>query len=344
MTSADQTIAQANARVLTDGRGIRVTSGDRTVEISERDRSLLCGLFEARIMTAKHLAALYFAGNDEAAKKRLQKLKAVGLVAERARRVNDPSILFLTRKGFKLLEGDGSLSRYPPLGVTSFERRTQVSALTLQHELEVMDVKAALQAALSKSGQFILNEFTTWPMLCQFEISAPGANILVKPDGFMNIHERERDGGLSEHSFFLEVDRSTETQATLVDRAQCYRQHYTSGGFARSKGANSDEYKAYPFRVLVVLKTPERRNNTAERLLLCRPPISSQVYLTTMNEVTSMPLHAIWVRPMDYRQVTDGTAFQSGRQSSGWGYLRQTAREIYVEKNIRKVRFLVDET
>src|SRR5260370_22153252 len=125
-----------------------------SLHLQERDLTLLKGLFESRIMTAQHITALYFAGKPEATKKRLQKLKAAGLVNERKRRVNEPSVLFLTRNAFRVLQDDGALSEYPSLSPSSFERRAQVSDLTLRHELEVMDVKSAIHSAVARSGQF----------------------------------------------------------------------------------------------------------------------------------------------------------------------------------------------
>jgi hypothetical protein len=54
-------------------------------------------------MTAWHIATVYFDGKKEAAKKRLQKIKNAGLIGERKRRVNEPAVLFLTRKAHTLL-------------------------------------------------------------------------------------------------------------------------------------------------------------------------------------------------------------------------------------------------
>jgi hypothetical protein len=68
------------------------------LQLQERDFAFLRGLFECRVMTNDHATALYFAGKNEAAKKRLQKIKAAGLVTERPRRAFEPSILFLTHK------------------------------------------------------------------------------------------------------------------------------------------------------------------------------------------------------------------------------------------------------
>ena len=68
------------------------------LQCQKRDFDFLCGLFESRIMTAGHIATIYFDGKREYTKKRLQKIKAAGLIGERRRNANEPAILFLTRK------------------------------------------------------------------------------------------------------------------------------------------------------------------------------------------------------------------------------------------------------
>jgi hypothetical protein len=57
----------------------------------------------------------------------------------------------------------------------------------------------------------------------------------------------------------------------LAEKALCYRDFYASGGFALRCGATAAEFRDYPFRVLIILQTAERRNNTAERLMNCTP-------------------------------------------------------------------------
>jgi hypothetical protein len=313
----------------------------QTLNLQARDFSILSGLFESRIMTGAHIATLYFDGKNEATKKRLQKIKAAGLIGERKRRVNEKSVLFLTRKGHALLEKQGLLVSAPQLSPSAFEKRANVSELTLRHELEVMDVKASFHSAIAKSKDFAIAEFSTWPILHQFEARRPGYNreaVLVKPDGFIRIHETENDGSISEHTFFLEVDRSTETQDTLVSRAGCYLDYYKSGGFAVRNGAPRSAYKDFPFRVLIVLKSSERRNNTAERLLQSNPPILTQVYLSTFEEVMESPLAPIWIRPFDYREALKESAFENGSRTKI--YRRQSEREKAIEKVIQKVSLL----
>lgn len=314
-----------------------------SVDLQSRDLALLRGLFESRVMTSAHVAAIYFSGKKEAAKKRLQKLKTAGLIGERVRRVYEPSVLYLTRKAFAFLRERGVLSEYPQLGKFSLEKRARVSDFTLRHELEIMDVKTAFHAAIFKTAVFAIAEFSTWPFLYQFQAFRPGyraTEVVVKPDGFIRIHEKESDGGLSEHTYFLEVDRSSETQDTLVARAGRYLDYYRSGGFAERNGAPRSAYKDYPFRVLMVFRNAERRNNTAERLLQSNPPILTQTCLTTIEEVKTDPLGAIWICPVDHRDATKGTSFDTGHRREAWGYKRQTAREVFIEKKIRKFSIL----
>jgi hypothetical protein len=301
-----------------------------------RDLGLLRDLFESRVMTAAHVATLCFDGRNEAAKKRLQKLKAGGLIGQRKRTVNEKSVLFLTRKGFSVLTGHNALSEYPRLSPSAFDKRASVSELTLRHELEVMDVKAAFHSALGKSDTFSIAEFSTWPLLHQFKARRPGYagdEVLVKPDGFVRIHEKEKDGGVSEHTFFLEVDRSSETQQTLVNRAGCYLDYYKSGGFALSNGASPAAFREFPFRVLVVLKNAERRNNTTQGLLKSDPPILTMVYLSTFAEIMADPLGQVWIRPIDYRDAVRATAFEAEQPGT---YRRHVGREALVEKSANK--------
>lgn len=310
------------------------------IQLQERDYALLLGLFECRVMTRPHVSALHFGGKAEYAKKRLQKLMAAQLVGERKRQVNEPSILFLTRKGFSLLKKEGRLSDFPPLGADSFAARADVSSHTLVHELEIMDVKAAFHRGMADSDKFSIAEFSTWPALNQFEIAFPGIDRLRKPDAYIRIHERE--GGSAEyfHDCFLEVDRSTKDQGRLAEQVCAYLDYYKSGDFAVRCGGTRATLTEFPFRVLIVFKSAERRNNAAERLLQNNPPILTMAWLATLADVKADPLGAVWICPADYREATKGTAFDPGRLSAGWGYRRQPEREALVEKAARK-RFLL---
>src|ERR1700730_18293993 len=197
-----------------------MSSSFEHIELQERDWAVLRGLFESRIMTVTHAAAIYFGA---------------------------------------------------------------------RHELDVMDFKAAMFTAVQSIPQLRTAEFTTWPLLYEFQASPNDVvrDMTVRPDGFLCLHDTAADGTVSEHCFFLEMDRSTEVLDTLVTRSQCYRDFYRRGGLAARQGRPRTEFEQFPFRVLIVVRNAERRNNLCERLLALRPPILSQVWLSTLTEATA---------------------------------------------------------
>jgi hypothetical protein len=324
-------------------------SGTSNIHLQPRDTALLRELYESRVMTIRQAGALHFDGSYEAARKRLAKLKTAGFITLRARPVCEEAAVFFTRRAYCLLRDGGHLANYPPLRHASLEKRSQVSELTLRHELAVMDAKCAFVRALREHDDLSLLESSTWPRLSQFKAERsfpkPGesAMVLVKPDGFLRIQEQEADGGLSEVYCYLEVDRGTETVETLVSRCQAYRDHYRRGGLPERFGHPRGEWEQWPFRVLWTFKSLERLCNAAEALCLAHPPILGQAWLATFDDATADPLGAIWLRPQDYRRALEGTPFNptllphrahhSGDNGGGHDvYKRQPERERLVSE------------
>jgi len=312
------------------------------VVLTERDLALFRGLFESRLMALSHITALYFDGRADAAMKRVQRLKRAKYLAERPRRLYEPSILHLARAGFEALIDRGVLRDYPRLTWAEIEGRARVSELTLRHELAVLDVKTALSRALSAREEFSIIEFSTWPRLYQFSAAQPPRpgvlrppEVLIKPDGFLRLAE-EDERGILEHTLFLEVDRSTEPRETLALRAFGYQDYYRRGGLSVRFGHRPDRYKEFPFRVLFVFPTAERRNNMAERLLQNEPPILGLCWLTTQEELVRAPLAPIWIRPADYQAITQGTPFDPARAGRD-PYRRRPEREALVDWRIRRL-------
>jgi hypothetical protein len=288
------------------------------------------------MMTLAQATALHFSGRYEAASKRIQALKAAGYVGDRRQNVGEPSLLYLTKKAFDRLTAEGKLTDYPKLTAEQFAKRSRIKDATLKHELSVMDVRVAISTAITSGTHHRIDEFTTWPLLSQFEAIHPILKQLVtiRPDGFLRI--TETTGEESEYHFFLELDRSNEVQRVLVEKALCYRELYTAGGFALRCGADAGEFRRYPFRVLIVLENAERRNNLAERLMNCRPPVKFQTWLTTRAEVLRDPLGKVWVCPLDYAHATAGTVYAPEHWRGTEGYVRRPERERLVEARIVK--------
>lgn len=297
-------------------------------------------------MTVNQIAAIHFEGRKQTAHKRVQRLKSSKLIRERPRQPNEPSILFLAFKGFEFLRKQKELTHLPELPWAVFSRRVQVSEWSLRHELAVLDTKAALLPAVNATGRHWVSEFSTWPRLHEFHTdlsddgggSHPHKRILTKPDGFFRVVDTAT---LSTESFFIEVDRSTETLDTLVRKALAYSAHYKCGGFAKQLGLAPGDYARVPFRVLLIFKNDERRNNVAERLLQTTPPILTQMWLSTLEDVEADPLGEIWMRPLDYREVILGSEFDpsSGERAEAV-YRRQAEREHLVATRVKRQTLL----
>lgn len=302
------------------------------------------GLFESRVMTLAHAAALHFGGSLEAAKKRTQRLKHARYIGERPRaRAYDPSILFLARRGFEALRSRGNLTGYPVLGWESMQRRAHVSPHTLRHELDVLSTKAAMVSALRTRPHHRILQFSTWPRLFAFKARQEtpdgfGRSVVMSPDGFARIAiDGDRPSNVF---FFMELDRSTEAQQRLGQRAGGYLEFYRSGGFASRYGRPANAFREFPFRVLWIFRNAERRNNAAETFLRHHPPLLTMPWLTTFDELLNDPLGRVWIRPIDYLNAIRGSSFDSMMQSPARHYRRQNARETFVESRVAKLALL----
>lgn len=312
---------------------MRSSKASASIRPQDRDIALMRSLFESRVMTSSQIALIHFAGRAEMTKKRLQRLTAARLIRQRQRTRFEPATHILAKKGVETLRALGILREYPSLDRVQIQLRASVSGTTIQHELAVMDVKAAIHQA-AESARLALAEFTTWPLLNQFSAAdARGQRVLVKPDGFFRLLEGSADDA-REWSFYIELDRSTEVQARLIARARHYVEHFRA---SRLTLAGRDRR---PFQVLYILENAERRNNTVERLLSITPPILNHIWLTTFEEVTRDPLGPIWVRPIDYRNRLAATPFDTSRIRPQPGYKRRTPRDTFVDRNVPKSRLL----
>ncbi|MEM7148004.1 MAG: replication-relaxation family protein [Verrucomicrobiota bacterium] len=225
------------------------------IQLTPRDLQILTGLFEARTFTLQQIATLYFDGRYEAAKKRLQKLKASGHVRPRERHSFQPTALFLTKQGFDAVVHLPALAGYPEISWHRFYKRTQIADSTLLHELAVSDARVQLTLAANLRSDLSLLRFITWPTLIAFEartaLTRDGLTyrkaVTARPDGFFRLRQTLGDGRTRILSFYLEVDRSTEPQRTLQAKALAYQDHFRHSG---------------PFRVLFVFPSFQRLAHT----------------------------------------------------------------------------------
>lgn len=287
---------------------------------------ILLTLFESRSATVAHVADIHFSGRMAPAKKALQRLRESGHAVSRCRS-RSALVYSIAVPGIRTLAALGHLHSYPPLTLRQLARRAIASDLTLAHELAVMDVRAAFARAFRES----VSEFTTWPAMSRFAAALPGEGERnVSPDGFLRL----RFSSAQDDVFFLEVDRSTESLRVLVDRLRRYAAYQRSGAFAARCGGDTSEGWAFPFRVLVVVESDERRNNVAEALLLCFPPVLTLVWIGTRKQVLADPMSACWVCPADYRDATSAMP-RPATGRGGW-YRRDREREARIAALLRK--------
>ncbi len=273
----------------------------RNVQLQERDVSLLRDLIESRVLTLDHIRTLFFPDTKDMAKKRVQRLKSAGFLTERPRRIGQPSILHLTWKGYVALRTSGHVGEDSHLSPKTFKRRMAVSGATLTHELMIGDVRTAFIVAMRENKIFELLDFDVWPRRYDFTVNRGHGKVPVKPDG--HVRFLERNGGEEiEYDFFVEVDTGSETLNRVVEKCLNYREYYRSGGYAVFCGGTREEAKKYPFRVLLVCRGQDRRNNLAERLLQVQPAFSTMVLITTQAECVHDPLGNVWMTAAAYKE------------------------------------------
>jgi hypothetical protein len=274
----------------------------RNVELQDRDVSLLLDLVESRVLTLDQVRVMFFPDAKDFATKRVRRLKAAGLLVERPRRIGEPSILHLTWKGYIALRKGNHVDEDSQLSPKAFTRRMGVSDQTLAHELMIGDVRTAFITALRASTGFEKLEFDVWPRRYEFVVNRGHGNKPVKPDARIQLFEKgESDDPFN---FFVEVDTGSENlERILVEKCLNYREYFRSGGFAVFRGGKREQFKDFPFQVLIVVKSEKRRNNLAEVLLQTTPPFSAMILITTLGECVSNPLGDIWMTPAAHKET-----------------------------------------
>lgn len=278
------------------------------LSLQPRDLEVLQSLFESRLATREQIAQLHFEGSYEAAQNRLKKLRDARMLRASKAGIGKPEILTLGLQGFDALKAGRRLDRYPDFTRELFEDRKPLSAMTVEHELAVMNVKAAfVREARTGWEDLTVREFTTWPLLYAFFACVSHETTRqqeIKPDGFMELAVPQIQ------RFFLEVDRGTEKLDTILRKCHGYQHFYQSAGMAARYGVEHPNQA--PFRVLFSVESEARRNNIAEALVRTGS-ILRLVWITTRAQMERDPFGPIYLTPQAYRDAVRGTAHEPDR-------------------------------
>ena len=309
-----------------------------TPVLGARDRALLRDLIDSRVMTLPQITALHFDGKHAYTKKRVLQLKHARYLNERVPRNHGrfhPSLLSLSRRGFEAFANDDPLvddGAWHELN----GRLEKIAESTLQHELDVVDMKVAFVNAMRSMPSLQFEEFSTYPKRFEFltEHIELGRPQVLKPDGYA----RMRHVNGREETLYFEWDRSSEPQRRLGIKAWGYKAWADSGAFALWNGGTVAEREQFSFRCVFILPTAERLHNTAEHLLRLTHPQSgarlrNEIWLTTHPDFLAQPLGSIFVTLGAYKRAVVGTPFDPGVHTTT---MRALARDRLVAERIEK--------
>ncbi len=240
--------------------------------ITDRDRAILNAIGRCRILTAKHVEALFFASasgrgtNTSYCQYRLQQLYHRGYLArdEQPQKLSEgrkPLLYALDRAGARTLAETVNPAAERP---SRPGRAAAFSPLFLDHLLATNDVLIAFTLAARRAGMSI----SAWAdelnlrkrhATDRVTITGPGdrtKDTAVVPDGYFTLKVGEK----TQH-FFLEIDRGTMTGERSVwgkkdwaRKITGYLAYYHTGLFRR-------RYHTKSLRVLTVTSSAKRLEN-----------------------------------------------------------------------------------
>lgn len=319
-----------------------------TIDITARDRRLLRALYESRFLTLSHITALFFEGKAPAAQQRVLKLKRDGFVREQVgRKTSEPARISLTRAAFEYLTRHELLAGYPMMRWDSLADRLSIKPETVAHEVAVLDVRVAIERGLAESGLDLL-EYSTWPRLFTFSLSPHPSpengdrdSYALTPDSLI----RFRDDEGTSYTFFVEVDRSSEDRARLLEKALAYKvlqaEHQA---LLRSRLGGPTTGAPIPIAALFVFQSRAdgagnsrmSRNNFIERVT-ARTNLQRLIYAATFEDATRDPLGSVWLRPKEYRAALAGTPYDPADMAELRNPPRRPERDRLVDERVRLV-------
>ncbi len=236
------------------------------MRLTQRDKQIILGIYNYRVMTAHQIEALYFTSNKpdsrtrrSASQRRLQQLYHHGYLA----RIPRPVILGEGRSVFVYaLDKHGADVVANEIGVDRKNigwrpKQNLLGALFLEHLLVTKEVRTVtdilVEQGIFKKMQWI-DEQTLNSSEYQTKLPIYADNSKTKriiPDGFFSIWMPNQ---AKPASFFLEVDQGTTTNALWVEKVKAYQAFRNSG---KSHSYFGTEY----FRILAVVKSAGRLQN-----------------------------------------------------------------------------------
>jgi hypothetical protein len=280
LTSVNTNLGSANDGAHTGttpsqlGKKQRTPSGDIEAlrdRLSERDLAILRSVAEHQFLTVRQIETLHFADNaptsgPRIARRALARLRNVRILGTLDRHIgglgrgSESLIHYVDVSGDQLLRGrSGRRAR----------RFEEPSRRFVKHRLAIADTHVTLIEA-DRQRRFELVECTVEPSSWRRFAGLGGARLILKPDLYVETAMSPKTEFV--HAWFIEVDLSTESIATLLRKCRDYETH-------RRTGIEQAHGGGYPLVVWSVADSDEARAERRRQAL--REAIEGDWNLTT---------------------------------------------------------------
>lgn len=211
--------------------------GQLQAVLSGRDLAIMHTLASYRLARGDQLRRWHFTGHASleaqarAARRNLRRLADLGLISHLERRIggihagSSGLVWHLTRLGRLLL---ARVNNHPPTGRID---QTEPSPRTLDHTLAITETAVRLQET-TMANQCELIQLDPEPASWRTYLNPYGGTTTLKPDLFAitaalsGIFQDEPE---YEDVWFIEIDRATESRATIIRKAEQYETYRHTG-------------------------------------------------------------------------------------------------------------------
>lgn len=223
-------------------------------QLTANDIAILHFLNQARLATTHQLARLFYSDSPspETAIRRAnfttQRLKKEGLISHLDRRIGGARkgsasyVWQITFQGLKVLKGKDSTI------ALRYKNRYEPTQHHVEHTLAITEIFVETIEVARSSDTISLENFSFEPTSWRDYQKLSGVGLTLKPDVYLEL----LNGEYEDH-YFLEIDRSTESLARVVNTCKKYIEYYRSGIEQRQK-------EVFPYVLWIV---PDDKRKTA---------------------------------------------------------------------------------
>jgi hypothetical protein len=204
-------------------------------QLSPRDLAVVRALAELRFMTTRQLERWHYLGatplaRARAARRGLERLTSLGVLTRLERRIGGVRAGSAGYVYALDLAGQRIAARYGWLHVERTRRQREPGRTFLRHILAVAEVHVRLIES-DRAGSWELIQRQSEPTCWRSFAGPGGGHLTLKPDSFAVVATPTL-----ELSWFIEVDRDTESAATIERKLSAYVAYWRSGREVARRG------------------------------------------------------------------------------------------------------------